>query len=368
MKKCFLMILIFLLTGPVCVFADGISAEYACVMEPVTKTVVYEKNAHTRYSMASTTKIMTALLAVEQGCLDDVVTVSRSAAGQEGSSIYLRAGDQIVMRDLLYGLMLNSGNDAAVAVAEHISGNVTDFAALMTEKAREIGAKDTCFQNPNGLDQEGHYTTAYDLALITAYAMQRPEFCEIVSTKSKTAQLQNNQATLYFTNHNKMLSYYDGAIGVKTGFTKATGRCLVSAAERDNMRFIAVTLKAPDDWNDHKKMLDEAFARFVPQTIIRKGDVLKEKSIGGNTVQLLAGKDVSIPVEKNTAYHAEVLLNLPQELLPPVNEGEKVGEAQIKLKNEVVDELDILAGCAVEQKKQNALISCICKILNMLLA
>lgn len=360
MKKIGLIVIICLILQTTHVMAANISAEYACVMEPTTKTIIYEKNAHMKHSMASTTKIMTALLAIKNQTLDNEVTISKKASSQEGSSIYLRAGDKIIMRDLLYGLMLNSGNDAAVAVAEHISGSVDEFANEMTQTAHAIGATHTQFKNPNGLDAEGHYTTAYDLALITARALEYPEFREIVSCKNKTATLTSSGAKLYFHNHNKMLSLYEGAIGVKTGFTKATGRCLVSAAQNGALTMIAVTLDAPNDWNDHKKMLDLGFEKFETKTILKKGDIIKEKMIGGKSVQLLTAEDIVIPIEKNTAYHAEINMNVPNNLPSPLNLNEKVGVAEIVLKNQIVKKVDIIAGSEVlKEKKLNYIEWCV---------
>lgn len=328
-------------------FAYPVSAEYACAIVAETGEVVYEKNAHSKHAMASTTKIMTALVAIEQGTLEDTVTVSKNAAGQEGSSVYLRAGDKINMKNLLYGLMLNSGNDAAVAVAEHVSGDVEQFAEEMTKKAREIGAKATQFKNPNGLDAEGHYTTAYDLALIAREALKLPEFKEIVSTKSINVPLENNGSMLYLSNHNKMLQYYEGATGVKTGFTKATGRCLVSSAERDGMEVIAVTLNAPDDWNDHTKMLDDAFARYECKTAAQKGMTVKELSAGDTTVNAVLAEEVYMVCKKNTQPRANITLHLAERLTGPMNAGEKIGYAEVQT-GDAVKTVDVLCDRAVE--------------------
>ena len=187
------------------VLAVDISARNACLIEKLTGNVLFEKNSSEQAPMASTTKIMTAITALENSTSDEVVTVSRNAAHQEGSSAYLRTGDEIQMQDLLYGLMLNSGNDAAVAVAEHVSENTQDFAVLMNEKAKEIGAVNTNFVNPNGLFDEKHYTTALDLAKISAYAMENKDFREIVSAKTKRIVVKNTGVQMYFSNHNKLL-------------------------------------------------------------------------------------------------------------------------------------------------------------------
>jgi len=349
------LIVIFAMNS-VSVSAMGVSAQYACVIEQNSGEVVYEKNAYQRHSMASTTKIMTALIAIEQGRLDEVVTASRNASVQEGSSIYLRAGDKIMMRDLLYGLMLNSGNDAAVAVAEHISGSVEEFAKLMTETAKSIGAENTQFKNPNGLDADGHYTTAYDLALIARYAMQNEDFKEIVSTKSKKVTMQSG-TELYLSNHNKMLKIYEGANGVKTGFTKATGRCLVSSAERNGVSFIAVTLNAPDDWTDHKNMLDFAFAEYARMMVVDEGDILKTVSLDdGRTIEICAGSSVDVVMKKNSRDNCEVILHLAKRIVPPLNEGERLGVAEVEYNGVLVDRFYLVNKneiCVEEDEAEN---------------
>lgn len=346
-----ILILIGMMFFDVPVYALSVSAEYACVIEMNSGEVVYAKNADIKYSMASTTKIMTALLALENSNPDDIVTASRNASMQEGSSIYLKAGDKIYMQDLLYGLMLNSGNDAAVAAAEFVGKSVDNFAQMMTERAKEIGAKNTQFKNPNGLDADGHYTTAYDLALITREAMKNEVFREIVGTKSKKVTLINNSADVYFTNHNKLLKMYDGTTGVKTGYTRATGRCLVSSAERNGMEFIAVTLKAPNDWTDHKNMLDYAFSEYERKTVFSANDVIKQINIGKNTSDLFIDKSIELTVKKNGRSDCEIVLHIADDIYPPVNKGEKVGVAEIMQNNICVGNVNIVSGSDVYEEK-----------------
>lgn len=349
----------------------AISAGYYCVLEPVTNEVVYEKNSTQKRSMASTTKIMTALLAIENCSLDDIVTVSYKASRQEGSSIYLKAGDKINLQDLIYGLMLNSGNDAAVAVAEHISGSVEEFAKLMTARANEIGAKNTQFKNPNGLDEDGHYTTAYDLALISAAAMKNEQFKQIVQTKSKTATLVDSSNKLYFNNHNKLLKLYDGANGIKTGYTKATGRCLVSSAERGGISFVVVTLNAPDDWNDHKTLLDKAFSEYSIYTAMNKGDVIKEYELNGEIVKFSLDKDIQLPCRNNKAYDIDFDIHFPDKLSGPINKGEKIGEVDIELNGKKIDSANIICNDDVYksgyQIKKDSFMTYIQKICNFML-
>ena len=256
MKKIFIILFPLIIFLNKNVFALELSARSAVLYEPLTDRIIYSYNENQRLPMASTTKIATAITVLENSNLDDIVTVSKKAAEVEGSSIWLEEGEHMTVNDLLYGLMLASGNDAAVALSEHLSKNNDDFIIKMNELAKKSGCLNTNFENPNGLDHENHYTTAIDLAKITAYSLKNDKFKEIVSTKKKSISWENHEYKRVIQNHNKLLTRYDGCIGVKTGFTKKDGRCLVSAAERDGIMLIAVTLNAPDDWNDHIKMLD----------------------------------------------------------------------------------------------------------------
>ena len=245
----------------------SVSAKSAILICADTGESIFEKDADTRRGMASTTKIMTALLAIENGNPDAEVQIPDAAIGVEGSSLYLRKSEKMTLRDLTYGLMLRSANDAAEAIAILLGGSVTDFAKQMNRKATEIGLTNTGFTNPHGLADDAHFTTARDLAKLSAYALQNETFLRICSAKKATLPGER-----LVVNHNKMLFTYDGAIGVKTGFTKATGRCLVSAAERDGVRLIAVTLDAPNDWRDHTAMLNYGFATYESVQLGKKGD------------------------------------------------------------------------------------------------
>ncbi|HWR19998.1 MAG TPA: D-alanyl-D-alanine carboxypeptidase family protein, partial [Clostridia bacterium] len=231
---------------PASAFADEpkTGAVSAILLEAGTGKVLYEKNAYIKLPMASTTKVMTAILALECCALSDTVTVTEDAYGTEGSSIYLELEEKMSVEDLLYGLMLNSGNDAAVALAVHIGGSLEGFANLMNAKAREIGANNTNFVTPHGLPNGDHYTTAYDLALISAYALKNEDFCTIVGTTYHRTTTGNFQRT--FKNKNKLLWQYEGGNGIKTGYTKAAGKCLSFAAQREGMQLIGVVLNCPD--------------------------------------------------------------------------------------------------------------------------
>ena len=350
MKRLFCLIFLcfFVCVKPVNVNALSLSAECACVIDAATGRVIYERNMGKQHTMASTTKIMTALVALENSELNKVVTVSKNAAEKEGTSLYLRAGQKVTMEDLLYGLMLQSGNDAAVAIAEGVSGSVEDFAHLMTERAKEIGAVNTSFKNPNGLDEEGHFTTAYDLAIITKEAMNNPKFSEIVSTKSKTI-IDRTQTV---SNHNKMLRMYEGCIGVKTGFTKKSGRCLVTAAERNGVKIIAVTLNAPNDWNDHRIMLDYGFETTEYFPVILKGMTV-------NSVPVVDGSAVSVGVAATEDFYISenkdeklknitVECNLPSQITAPVKEGDVIGKMTIFYKNIPQKTIELVAENSVD--------------------
>ena len=352
MKKIIFAIILSVCFGATGAEALNMSAESACLMIAGTKEVIYEKNSREKMPMASTTKIMTAILALEKTAPEEIVTVSANAEGQEGSSIYLARGDKIKMEDLLYGLMLNSGNDAAVAIAEYVSGNVENFAQEMTDLAKKIGAADTSFKNPNGLDEEGHYTTAYDLALITNYAMENETFRKIVSTVEKSGAV-NNSDIVYFRNHNKLLKMYDGAIGVKTGYTKRCGRCLVSAAERNGVELIGVTLNAPDDWNDHMNMMDYGFAGCKNVDVVKSGETFKtiytkdKKELG-----CMLEEGVQLCVFNAEIPESEVIVHLPKRLEAPLNKGEKIGEAEIMVNGELYKKTNILCDRDIFAEKE----------------
>ena len=254
------------------------SAKAAVLIDAKSGAVLFEKNAHTPLPMASTTKIMTALSVIENASPEALIQVSPNAASVEGSSIYLREGEKIKVIDLLYGLLLESGNDAATALAEGVFGSVEKCCEHMNERAHEMGLVSTHFENPHGLDGENHYTTAYELAIITKYAMKNELFRRIVSTKNYTSK---GETIRYFSNHNRLLNTYPDAVGVKTGYTSKSGRCLVTAANRNGEEYIAVTLSNPLDWQDHKKMHEFAFSNFEGYEIASKDTFLVMSGFSG---------------------------------------------------------------------------------------
>jgi D-alanyl-D-alanine carboxypeptidase len=261
------------------VAAPSLSAAAAVVIEQESGRVILGKHEHEVKRIASITKIMTAILAIESGKMDEKVTVSKNAEGTEGSSLYLVAGEKIKLRDLVYGLMLRSGNDSAVAIAEHVGGSVEGFAYMMNQKAEEIGMKNSHFRNPHGLDtHEDHYSTAYDMAMLTRYAMQNEEYQKISGTKVHRAPHPDGKWDRVWKNKNKLLTgLYSYSTGGKTGYTKRAKRTLVSTASKDGMNLIAVTLNAPGDWNDHIAMFDFTFKNYELVTILEEGVLSKIK-------------------------------------------------------------------------------------------
>ncbi|MBO4217627.1 MAG: D-alanyl-D-alanine carboxypeptidase [Clostridia bacterium] len=271
-KTAFAVLLIVLTACfPLPVYAErsvSVSAESAVLITP-DGGIIYEKNARKRRGMASTTKIMTALVAIENLSLDDIIAFPAEARS-EGSSAYFEEGENVTVRDLLYALMLRSANDAAECLAIAAAGSIGGFADMMNERAEKIGLSDTHFVNPHGLDAEGHYSTALDMARLTAEALKNDAFREIVSTKGYVCRSLSGGYDRTFRNHNRLLGR-DGIFGVKTGYTSACGRCLVTACERGGKTLIAVTLSAPDDWNDHLELYDHGFGRKDEDTEISVG-------------------------------------------------------------------------------------------------
>ena len=349
MKKVFLICICFLLAlFPFGAKAVDISASSAVLIDTRYGTVIYEKNSSKQMTMASTTKIMTAICAIEYGDLDREYKIDDRAIGVEGSSIYLTKGETLTLRELVYGLMLNSGNDAAVAIAYAVSGSVEDFASLMNEKAAKIGAVNTQFKNPNGLDEEGHYTTAYDLAKITAYAIKNPEFKEIVSTYQTT--VKGPEGKRYLTNHNKLLKRMEGCVGVKTGFTKKSGRCLVSACERDGVSLVAVTLNAPDDWNDHMNMMDCGFSRVTDKTVFAEGEYMGSVNVKNGTkkkIDVLCQTSFSIPAVSGKKY--VTLYEVPETWQAPIKKGDVLGHATVYADDTLIDKVPVVASCDVAE-------------------
>ena len=307
----------------------SVTAQGACVLEAGTNTVLYSKNAHEKLPMASTTKVMTAILAIERGNPDEIITTCDEAYGTEGSSIYLKKNEKISLRDLLYGLMLRSGNDAAVAIAVHIGGSVDGFVSLMNEKAREIGAVNTQFKNPNGLPIDGHYTTAYDLAIICSYALSNEVFSQIVSTQYHTADTGEVKRTMM--NKNKLLFQYEGAIGIKTGYTKAAGKSLTFAASRENMKVVGVVLNCPDMFNDSMTLMDFCFDTYEMYTVLKGGTIVMRTFVKKSpyAAVLVTDKDVCIPVRKSEGIRIHTRISVHENLSAPARAGDSAGKVEL---------------------------------------
>lgn len=336
------------------------SASAAILLDASTGQVLYEKNPDKQMLIASTTKIMTALVALRDGKMTDTVTVSRNAAGTEGSSMYLKAGETLTLEALLYGLMLSSGNDAAVAIAEHVAGSVSAFAGRMNETARSLEMWHSSFANPHGLNHPDHYSTARDMAKLANAAMNNETLRRITSTKTVTL------AGRSMKNHNKLLWSLEGCIGLKTGYTKAAGRTLVTCCERGGRRLIAVTLKDGDDWNDHRKMYEYGFStpwepepeiswptpktvEAPPATASRNltvmGNFLGEVPVTGgrwDTVPLVAGTTLGVQVPFGAEVKIGIELDKP--LSAPVRLGSKAGVAVFYVNGAEWGRVDALAG------------------------
>ncbi|SES81511.1 D-alanyl-D-alanine carboxypeptidase [Oceanobacillus limi] len=332
-------LLIFTLSFPVIGHASpSVSANNAILIEKETGRVLYEKKAHDKHLIASITKIMTALLAVESGKLDEMVTVSERAVYTEGSSIYLEQGETMTLEDLVYGLMLRSGNDAAVAISEHVGGSVEGFSHLMNEKAQWLGMTNSSFDNPHGLDAENHYSTAYDMALLMRYAMKNDKFQEI--TKAKSYKSDNRSYS--WKNKNKLLTmFYKYCTGGKTGFTREAGRSLVSTASKDGMELIAVTLDAPDDWRDHMKLFDWGFENYQMESIASAGEVQLNLEDSNEPIKGYIQSDQVYPLTREEKSALNNKLFLIEDALS--NNKEIIGKSVYYLDSEPITEIPIFA-------------------------
>ena len=327
--------------------AEAVSARRAYVLDAVSGRELFVRNPDERSLIASTTKIMTALIVCEQCNVLDRMRIPKEAVGIEGSSMYLKEGEVLTLQELLYGLMLSSGNDAAVALAIYCGGTVEGFAELMNDKARNLGLTGTHFENPNGLDSPGHYSTARDLAKLAAYAMKNPIFYKTVSAKS----VRIGERCL--TNHNKLLWKLEGADGVKTGFTKAAGRILVSSATRQGRRIIGVTIDAPDDWNDHCQLLNEGFARYQDRQIVQAGQRVSVQEVlggGARRIEVLAAEDFSYALAAEEC--PQLVLPGPGFVYAPAVEGAEAGFAYVLINGTVIGKVPVVYGATVEQEAE----------------
>lgn len=323
--------------------ASAFSAKKAILLDTVSGRQIFSQMAEEKSLIASTTKIMTALIICEQCNVLDRMVIPPEATNIEGSSMYLQPGEILTIQELLYGLMLSSGNDAAVALAIYCAGNVPGFVDLMNDKARVLEMKNTHFVNPNGLDAAEHYSTAHDLAILASYAMENPIFAKTVSAKTIKA------GNRFLRNHNKLLWLYDGADGVKTGYTKAAGRILVSSAVRNNRRLVAVSINAPDDWNDHRILLDKGFSEYHVKKLVSAGERLSSISILGgrdSSAELIAAQDFSYAVSADE--RPSFVKSGKDFTTAPVVKGADAGFVYVILSGKAVGKIPVVYGQTVE--------------------
>ncbi|KEO84365.1 D-alanyl-D-alanine carboxypeptidase family protein [Tumebacillus flagellatus] len=333
----------------------SVSARSAAVIDVQTGRLLYEKNGDDKMLIASLTKIITCIVAIESGVdLDSQTTVSNRAAGKEGSSIYLKVGEKQTIRDLLYAVMLRSGNDAATAVAEACGGgSEAKFVEMMNAKVQDLGLTGTHFANPHGLDAKDHFSTAHDMAVLTAYALRNPTFAQIVSTQVKTIPYPGENYNRKLYNKNKMLTRYQGADGVKTGYTKAAGRCLVSSATVDGRQVAVVTLDAPSDWVDHEHLLDYGFETYQNFPVAKENQVVKTLPIEDGVesqVDVQAGDEFNYPVRKNEQDKLRTETKLDDHLEAPVKAGQKVGEMKVYYEDKLLGTVPLVVAKDVREK------------------
>ena len=349
MKKALIIFLFLIFITPGKAHATpNISAKNAIAIEASTGRIIYEKDANTKVPMASTTKIMTAIVALEQNLPTDTVVVSNNAAWTGGSNVALKKDDEIQLSELMYGLMLNSGNDAAVAIAEHTSGTVEEFAKLMNQKAKEIGAFSTNFVTPHGLDSKDHYSTAYDMAIITKYALENPTIQKLVSTSHYTMKFKNGK-TKQLSNTNPLLSFYQGANGVKTGYTGLAGKCLVASAKRNDLEIIAVILGSPSSKariNDSVKILDYCFNNYKLYDLKELYPLnfsIKIKKGIKPSIKPIYESSLLLPLNENEKANITVRKIIKENIIAPLKINESLGTIQFILGQDVIGEINILA-------------------------
>ena len=378
MKKFILIFLLGIMTSiPNLVYASDIEqtplptveAQGAILMDYKTGRVLWEKNSTQELAMASTTKIMTAIVALENADVNDIVKVSQRAAISPKVRMNLSKGEEIKLEYLLYALMLQSYNDSAVAIAEHVSGSVEAFCQLMTQRAKEMGALNTSFETPSGLDGENHYSTPYDMALISRYALENEDFIKII-TKSDI-NVSSNKKDYTLVNKNRLLREVEGAKGVKTGFTGKAGHCFVGAVERDGMQLISVVLASGwgnkgknQKWIDTKEIISYGFKEFKYKDIIELNDVAENITINRSrtpSVDVCFSESLTLPLSNSELENLEIILEVPNEKLAPVKEGEKLGIAKIYIGNKLEKEIDLIA---TESATRHDLKTSIEKILN----
>lgn len=326
------------------------SAESYIVVDALTGDVIFEENSTTSLPIASITKMMTALVVVESSDLSRVVVVDAESCGIEGSSVNLYKGEKISIQDLLYALMLESANDAAVCLARAVSGSVEAFATLMNEKAEALGMKNSHFMNPHGLEDPEHYSTAYDMALLWQEALKNEFLCELVATKSYKIPLDGRDGYRYLSNHNKLLKSYEPCVGGKTGFTKTAGRCLVTVCEKDGIKLITVTLNDPNDWEDHKNITDYAFSLYTRVRLAEAGKITVDiPVVGGKKKSVKLTNRDTLEISVRDVARVESRVEAPHFLYAPVDkEGDAVGRVVFYYNGREIAALDLYSPDEVE--------------------
>lgn len=348
MKK---LILLLLLLIPISVKGIETSARSAILMDLDSNRVLYEKNIHEKRSVASISKIMTAVVAIESGKLDSKVIIGDEIKTAYGSGIYIQVGEEMTLRDLLYGLMLRSGNDAALAIAKYVGGSVDNFVVMMNDKAKEIKMSNTTFNNPSGLDQDkGNYSTAYDMALLTSYAMKLDDYRIITSTKKYT--LKTNKNTYSWTNKNKLLTMYKYSTGGKTGFTEIAKRTLVSTASKDNTNLVVVTLNDGNDWKDHQNLFEYGFSNYTTLKLLNKGNINIYDEDYYTKYKLYIKNDYYYLL--SASEQDNLIFKYKLEKKRKINNGDKIGVLDIYLGDKKIHEEDIFV--KVEEKHKNSFI------------
>ena len=363
LKRCLLFLLAFSLIVPTSVLASNseydsvealseLSANSFALLDGFTLKPLLAKNCDLALPMASTTKVMTCIIALENGVLSDVVTIPKEAVGVEGSSVYLTLGERLTLEELLFALILESANDAAVAIALHISGSIEDFACLMNQKAALLGMKGTNYENPHGLPSDGHRSTAIDLCKLLAYCMQNEAFRIISSTKKMNISAPDS-GKRFLANHNKLLRFYDYCIAGKTGFTKEAGRCLVTAAEKNGRVLICATLGDPNDWMDHVSLFQYGFDLYEEKKLLSSGEIsLSVPVVGGVTDSVTVQNEKNLSISLRTDENVCCSKEIPEFLYASLHKGDIVGYAVYTLDNNVIARVPLIAQCDVLKNKK----------------
>ena len=338
---CFICVLLILMLPAKTQAFEQTSAKACVIFEANSGRLLYDKNKDIQLPEASTTKIMTALVTIENTNVDEKIKIPKQAVGIEGSSIYLREGEQLTVKELLYGLMLRSGNDCAVALALHVGGSIENFANMMNQKAKQLGCKNTNFVNPHGLPDENHYTSAYDLGLISCEAIKNPVFKQIVSAKSATISNDGYDYDRYLKNKNKILTLFDGANGIKTGYTKKAGRCFVGSAYRNGMQLVVVLLNCAPMFEESMQLMQRCFEQYEMKNLLTIDDIyhtIKIKKGKNKFTQAIVIDNFAYPLKKDGSEDnkIKILTSLPQELPQKPKKEQIVGKIDILFDNQLI--------------------------------